>query len=90
MSREIATGEARISTRQRQYVFLLLDVLVVLIVLALAFGMEPGRGASGPGHAVGLDVQLPGDVVEQAPLDLLDAGLDRRDDRLGELLADLF
>lgn len=38
MSREIATGEARISTKQRLYVFLLLDVLVVLIVLVLAFG----------------------------------------------------
>lgn len=38
MSRSIATGETRVSTKQRLYVFLILDVLVVLIVLALAFG----------------------------------------------------
>lgn len=39
MSQSTATGEARITTRQRLYVFLLLDVVVVLVVLVLAFGM---------------------------------------------------
>jgi hypothetical protein len=39
MAQQTAGGAPRISTRQRLYVFLLLDILVVLIVLVLAFGL---------------------------------------------------
>lgn len=39
MAQSTASGEAGITTRQRLYVFLILDVLVVIIVLVLAFGL---------------------------------------------------